>query len=1101
MRVDDRGDALTPRSLPEQGEAAAGTSAREARWRIAARAVAGVLVALGIAEVIWRHVPDHLQLRTDIIGYPVFYAFDYVRYFTAFSLLAILCPVLAFAVAHLLVGHGPLRRPSETRPLWPVRQELAPTPDEPDEPARWAPARLASLLARGVLPAGVLTAEVSAASATGPQHLAAPGWIAGGLYLVVLAAVAALCGWRARRARPGQARVDLARWFSVVNALMASVVVLGAWGVSRATNVTVAQPPRVVHYPWFPLWLALSVTLVVAALTARALRRGGVARWRQIEGAVLAGVVGVVAVYFLLAGFAGAQGAFDAFDPQELAGAQLVFVHGLLPWKDVLLLHGFIEDALDGWIGMALFSHSAWGAFTGIDLIVYPISGCVLYLSAVYFARGNRLVALLAGLLVVGGYTTAIMRFAYLPVLVVLFDKMLRSRRSVFAWAFMGLLVLQCALVPEMGLMAIAFLVVVVGRDLAVAPPGTRWWRRFNLTRRLVVSGLVGTALLCAYLVASGSLSAFVDFYRLFGSDHALWGAKPVSWSLTGQLRFSVYFVLPVVVMLAVIVRVVALVRTRRSLSSRDWTMLACALFVLVYFQKGLDRTDPSHVVEVFTVSTPLVMLAGIQSLEWLEGLAASALAWAHERFGALSRSPRPRLARRPVALAGALVLVGLVPNVFTKLNQMPGALHATAPVPAQVARLGYEVPGAFNYPELSALSALIDRYAGPTGPVFDFANEPDITYFLLNRVPGSSFFHVESAQTYAAQMLVIHQLEASRPRVVIFTSQDYGLGLAYDGIPGMVRQWKISQYLLQHYRPLADAYGQLLMVRDDLVNKIPSVASAHLAGVSTTGLYFAGQSCLWGDTPNFFVPTGLSRAPGVTAGVSAGGVVNAQVQGWAVDATKKVPAREVFAVSDHKVIGTARPDLYRLDIERYFKTPAVLYSGWSMDVELPRGQKMQLYSLNRNGTVSRLQPNPAPKWLASSPRLHSVIAPGGVRRKIFRGKWLPGWTNYLTPLHATVYHLVVPASARLSRYQWLTLRSTKSLGGARYVLGDLPAETGHQISFTTLRGPRRSVSVRVGSCLDWYGFPHRLDLLVYRSRRVAPAPIVARLAEAPKGE
>lgn len=1101
MRVDDRGGAPSPPPATDQGGcrgSAASPPAREARGRIAARAVAGMLVAVAIAAVIWQHVPDHLQLHSDIIGYPVFYAFDYVRYFTAFSLFVILCPVLAFAVAHLLAGHGPLRRPRDGRPLWPVREELA-VGDEEEPPGR-APARALSVLLRAVLPAGVLAVEISAASSTGPRQLAAPGWIAGGCYLGVLAASTALWWWwsarRSRRARPA-----LARGVALINALMASVVVLGAWGVSNATNVTIANPPRIVHYPWFPLWLALALTLVTAALTARALRRGGPPRWRQIEGAVLAGVVGVVGLYFLLAGFAGAQGPFDAFDPQELAGAQLVFVHGLLPWKDVLLLHGFIEDALDGWIGMALFSHSAWGAFAGIDLIVYPISGCVLYLSAVYFARGNRLVALLAGLLIVGGYSTAIMRFAYLPVLVVLFDKMLRSRRRVFAWLFMLLLVLECALVPEMALMAIAFLVVALGRDLAVAPAGARWRERFALSWHLFLSGLVGTALVCCYLLATGSLSAFVDYYRLFGSDHALWGAKPISWPLTGQLRFSVYFVLPVVVMLAAIVRIVALVRTRRALTSRDWTMLACALFVLVYFQKGLDRTDPSHVVEVFTVSTPLIMLAGIQLVEWLEHRVVSARAGGRARWRARSAGRRRPIARQPVALAGVVALVGFVPSVFTKLDRSPGALHASAPVPARVARLGYEVPGDFNYPELSALGALIERYAGPKGPVFDFANEPDITYFLLNRVPGSSFFHVESAQTYAAQLLVIHQLEKSRPRVVIFTSQDYGLGLAYDKIPGMVRQWRISQYLLQHYRPLADAYGQLLMVRDDLVGKVPSVASAHLVGVSTAGLYFTGQSCSWGDTPNFFLPSGLLHAPGITAAVSAGGVVNEQVQGWAVDATEKVPAREVFAVSDNKVIGTARPDLYRLDIEEYFKTPSVLYSGWSMDVELPRGQKMQLYSLNRNGTVSRLQPNPAPRWLASNPHLASVIAPGGVRRKIFRGKWLPGWTNYVTPLHASVYHLAVPPSARLSRYQWLTLESTRSLGGARYVLGDLPAESGHQISFTTLRGRQRRVSVRVGSCLDWYGFPHRLDLLVYRSHRVAPAPIVARLAEAPSGE
>lgn len=1059
---------------------------RVVRLRAGARLLVAVVAALACAAWIWRHEPNVLRIRTDIVGYPTFYGFDFTRYFAAFALLAVLTPTLVFAVDHLLGLGGPLRRPRRTEPLFPLRARR--DPDGEVAPGRGL--RPLSAGARLGLVGLAVALEVSAGWSSATRTFEVAGLAAGVLYVALVLLVA----------RPWQRPGALTR-LSRANALSSPLVVLLLGLVSAQTSVTVAQDAKVVHYPWLPWWLVVAGAVVAEVYALVQLRAADEATTRRIEGRLLAAVVGTAVVYLAVSGLTGAQGPLDAFDPQEIAGAQLVFVHGLLPWRDIFLLHGPLEDAIDGWVGLSVLSHTTWGALAGTDLFVYPASACVFYLFVVYFARGNRVVALLGALLVLGGFTAAIMRFAFLPVVVVLFDRLLRRRTLGSAAAFSGVLVLECVLVPEMLLLAAALGVTLIARDAASSRRGTPG--RFRLVRDVVMWGAAFGALFAVYLVATRSFSGFVDYFRLFTSDHALWGARPVAWSWGTQLRFTAYFLLPAVVAVGTVARTVALVRTRRPLSARDWTLVGCALFALIYFQKGLDRTDISHVIEVYTASTPLILLAGISVLERVELVAARAMA-ALARARRERRHPTVPRTRRsvgaPIALCGVVTVLATTPGIVTRVRNAPGADHASAPVAASFPRLGYEVPGDFPTAEVNTLARLLSVYAGPTSPVFDFANEPVVTYFLLDRVPGTSFFHSEMAETAPAQQLVVSQLRASRPRVVIYTSQNLGLGLAYDTIPGMVRQWKISGYLLTHYTPIADAYGQLLMLRDDLVGTVQSVASLHLAGVSTSGLYFAGQSCAWGDVPNYFPAPRTVPGSAQSLTVSGGAHADYRLTGWAVDAHVLAPAGEVYAVSDGRVIGTAHPSLYRLDIQDYFHTPAVVDSGWSMDVEIAPNKRAQVYSINRDGTVSRLQPNPAPSWLASSPALKKVIGPDGHMHTIVRGHWLPGWTNFATRISARVYQLTVPAGVTPADDQWLTFRSRASLGGARYVFGDLPAETGHQVSFTALRSAGHALSVRVGSCLDWHGFGHHLELVVDRPGSRAPAPLTVTVAKAVAG-
>ena len=202
----------------------------------------------------------------------------------------------------------------------------------------------------------------------------------------------------------------------------------------------------------------------------------------------------------------------------------------------------------------------------------------------------------------------------------------------------------------------------------------------------------------------------------------------------------------------------------------------------------------------------------------------------------------------------------------------LPGNFHASAQAePPAGVPLGYTYPGAVDTTQLTDLAAVINRYAGPTAPVFDFTNEPGVTYFLLNRVPAAPFYHVGAAQTLAAQQVEIAALRRSCPPVVIFNDLTFGLA-DYDGIWSMEREYLISQYVLDNYQPILDVQGQIVMLRDDLMSAKPAPPTLVVPPI-TTGLYFADEpACGWGDVPNFLdPPTDFRNSPRPTGELDAG--------------------------------------------------------------------------------------------------------------------------------------------------------------------------------------------------------------------------------------
>jgi hypothetical protein len=342
----------------------------------------------------------------------------------------------------------------------------------------------------------------------------------------------------------------------------------------------------------------------------------------------------------------------------------------------------------------------------------------------------------------------------------------------------------------------------------------------------------------------------------------------------------------------------------------------------------------------------------------------------------------------------------------------------------------------------------------------------------LLNRVPGTRFDVVNGALTSPAQHLLVSDLEKSKPRLVVYTDTTLEFGLPvmdeYDGVYmyDMVQNYVVSQYLLDHYRPLVSIQGQLLMLRDDLVGRVPPLPHLRVPP-ETTDLYYQTNACAWGYTPNFLdPPTFAHQQRSLRLGIVNEGSAPETLAGWAVDNATSTPAVGVVAVRNGHEIAEAKPALSRPDVVTALGSPKALESGFSLSVSPGTGQ-LSLFALNSDGTASPIAgegvsaPTPLPSSIALSNGEQVTVIPGRDS----------GHVDSALVLSQRTLELSVPPHADLSRFQWITVDTSGGNGHQQFALGNAVGVPGHEITWWTLPRGGTRISVQVGSCLQWHGF------------------------------
>ena len=466
----------------------------------------------------------------------------------------------------------------------------------------------------------------------------------------------------------------------------------------------------------------------------------------------------------------------------------------------------------------------------GLTIFLIPLLWVSLYVFTAYFARRNRLVGggvrgrgglwLTSGRLAGAGlvlghdiqaFSSGHFRFAFLPLVLVLFDQTIRHRSRGWCAGLMAALVAQAIVVPETGLMAGAVLAALVAFEWLGRRPGAPWGRADvpHMVVRCLRRALL-VALWVVFLAATGALGGFVDYYVIFGPGHSLSGSVPGTWIGT-QLGPTVELVLPVVLLLLTVWRVTLLLRHAGVLGRRatgSWWPRPCSS--LVFYQKVLARADQAHVAEVFTVALPLVLVWLVVGAEVLDD-GIGRLAGAHRQLSALGVAASRAPSRHAGGGGGARGSgTGSGGDASGRAVALPRHRGCRTGRPGT----GLRGTGCHRYDDgARPRPQCCERYAGANGAVFDFSDEPGLLYFLLNRVPGTRYFNVSMADTGFAQRQLIAELERSRPRLVVFYGEGIGLPV-WDGIDATVRHYDVSDYLLAHYTPLADIDGQFVMIR-----------------------------------------------------------------------------------------------------------------------------------------------------------------------------------------------------------------------------------------------------------------------------------------------
>lgn len=794
--------------------------------------VLAVALSAAVCAVLVHRLSDQFTVRTDVVGYPLWADFNVERYFSEFHIVAWYFPVMALGLfaafwiaARRLVG--------------PVAAPAAPPADR----ERDAALPMLGVAARSAL-VGLPVGAGVAVTQPGTPH---PLWIVAGTVIVTMVLVQ-VGGRLAALLWP---RHPAAVHASMLNAVLAP---FGVASLAAAAGVTqlVTLDDGVAHpEPWFPAWLAAAVILVLVALVAVALGRSDTdARRRLIERRSVLFVSVPVLMYLLVASLPGPDAPLGNVlyeIGQPLGGARLM-MHGFFPWRDVMLIHGPLQDGLLDMAGMQVFGTTRWGGTAADAMIWTPLFVIGIYLLAAYAADGRTMFFPLAtAALLLGGSVPVQTRYLLWPVAVILLLAALRRPTWWRSAALAVVVATQSILVPETGYAVPAVLLALAGFEVLNRRRGASLLVSFPRTLWFCAAGAASAGVFLVVLASHHAVGAFVDYYRFFLPGHEIAGGIP---HLPLTLRTTLIAAAPLAGWLVSIAYIGVRLLRRLPLEAQHWTLVACAVMSMLYYGKFLARAD-GHEDQVLVVALPMLILLGWFTLQRADAAVRRVL------VSAGGRAAIPAVASATALLVALL----LAPTAITKqLSGISGQYRTVAAEEPWNPRVGFSAADTVTPRVTHDLQLVFAAYLRPGERVFDLSNEPDLLYDTMGLLPPNRFYHATMAMSEVAQRELISELQAQPPGLVIFNS-DGRFGLpGWDSISNQVRHHLVAAWILDHYRPIMDVDGQLLMAPDDRATAPPSLLRELSAAPVLTDLYAPSGVCDWG-----YIPTFLDTAPSST--------------------------------------------------------------------------------------------------------------------------------------------------------------------------------------------------------------------------------------------
>ncbi|MGA7617147.1 MAG: hypothetical protein WBX15_18435 [Thermoanaerobaculia bacterium] len=497
----------------------------------------------------------------------------------------------------------------------------------------------------------------------------------------------------------------------------------------------------------------------------------------------------------------------DLFHRGESLGPASDYLRGKIPYRDVFVLHGMLEDGLlDSWL-MNLFGRGYEVAAMRMEILSALVLPAFWYLGLALF----RSMPLALATVAVGMVTSSDNQRGLLAIVAVTLLVVAITRRRQLPLVLSGAVAGVALFVSlEIGIYSIAggFATLVVLAFLEryqPAQPNAIAGRRSLLTFGGGV--IAGTAPFLVYLAVRGAIGAFFetsfrtvpsiidsvwslpfpDLTSAFGTDLTL---RSISdFVLGSQMRFVLN---PLVIGIALAV-VAAMVYSRR-VTDDTRTLLALAIVAGLTQRSALGRADfPHQYFSAFLIAPIAVILAVL--------LARRVVPLWH-----LGAGSRTAIVVAACALLPAAVVALWIPDL---LNAKLDDVIRYRP---RVSRIGFSDPvGDESEERIRALRSAIDKLVPPGHPIFDFSNQPAL-YFFADRPNPTRFYQVPVLSPPAFQVEAIRDLEISKPRLVLRRSPD-GFD-RFDGVTNDMRAAALAHYLDERYQYLRNVRGVELWIR-----------------------------------------------------------------------------------------------------------------------------------------------------------------------------------------------------------------------------------------------------------------------------------------------
>ncbi|MCC6805886.1 MAG: hypothetical protein IT381_00565 [Deltaproteobacteria bacterium] len=949
-----------------------------------ARFFASGLFSACVAYALDASIEAPLVTKTDIVGYPIFARFNINVYFDRYYLVALVFPLIwiaAYALTPRLEDLG-RRRPA-------FAAEIG--------------AQLWHQTLVGLV-AGIAAAVLLGASSWGVLM----AWLA-------IGAVASIGGVERGLARARHLNIGL----GVLAPLAVGLV-------SRASALTVSDG-AVLHLDWFPVWLGLVWCALAIAIVIHARRHASSVLQERLN----AFVVFPSALLLLYAAVPEPLSFVDHYHLGEQLAALRTVQRGLWPWRDILVIHGPLQDILFPMLGWFALDASAWGADG--TFVVYTPAICAfatfLYVRDATERRPLPQAALLLTLLCLPAFHP---RAVVFPVALIVLHRALAKRSRGAAFGLAWLCGVANLLTPELAFAAIAIVAMIVLWEWRDARPGGGL-KNYPLTIATGAGAATCLIAITAVLAAVGALRGVISYYTTFADGHRLVGGLPVNAGLLADAYYLIGVIAPVMTVLVVAWLVYLGWPRRAQATPADASIMAMALVIATYYQKYMSRAD-YHVTHVLAMALPCCVLVGLR-------LAA------------------PLLRRVPVGgsalLAAALVALA-APAGYAQVSKAHDRFVKRAGGSRYVDRLGPLAGRALaqEVDEWASLTRFFAAYESKDAPLFDFADTPLLTHYILDRPLLSPYYHVSLAVRRRSQLDLIAHFERTRPLFVIYDSpRGYGLG---DGVPRTVRYYAVSTYLLEHYAPFADVSGWQIWARID-------AGITPRDDLRAAGVRFLDPSseephspCDWGFAPSFFASEASPDC----------GLVGRRwhLRGWAIDRGAQQPAAEVRLEAGDRTLARAAPKLPRPDVAAATGCSACLTAGFELDATVPDdiAASVRLVAVGADGKAVELEHDAARGfgWSrsdggpASAGRVDAVVETGGSAQAVV--SHAIGWAVDLQG-QAPAAEVVALSEGRV--------RARVRPAEARM---DVARET--KCAACAMAGFRVSLPSRAGATIAWYG-------------------------------